>query len=379
MPLIAENLKNLPGWSCNERLVAFAVDDYGNVRLHSAAAKDALSQRLGSSSNRFDSFDSLETRRDLEALFEVLGSVKDSAGSPAVFSPYAISMNIDFSSLGQVNEAGFSLQTVSDTFQEIEAEFPLLYAGTQTLWRDGVQSGLLAPEYHGAVHFSTSRVENWLKAGFPEFEAALAERSVVLFGRRSSRTAGWTAAFQDATDEGARSRLVQEFTAGLEAFSDYHRVEPVAFTPSAHVFPRSLLDMVRHSGLSFIDLPRVLPKERGNEWLWQRLLWSGRELIPGLRALTRNVVFEPGDDKPDSVGSALRQIEAAFRFGKPALISSHRVNFAGGIDPQNRIRGLNALQDLLLAIVKRWPDVRFVSVRELTERIQPPASATTDV
>lgn len=367
--MITENLKNIPGWSSKERLVAFAVDDYGNVRLHSPAAKQTLSRQFGPPSNRFDGFDALETREDLERLYEVLSSVSDREARTAVFSPYAVSMNLDFSLIDRTHDKVLPLEALSTTFQKLEADYPTEYAGVPSLWREGIRAGLLSPEYHGPVHFSTLRVEGWLKDGFPEFEAALAVQSVVLFGQRTKRSSGWTAAFADAPEGSANSRLAHEFSAGMQAFREHNQLEPTAFTPPAHVFPRHLLDIVKSNGLKFIDLPRMLPSEPGAARPWQRLMWSGRELAPGLRALTRNVVFEPCDGGGDSVGKAMRQIEASFRFRKPAIVSSHRVNFAGRIDPKNREHGLGALSDLLKAIIKRWPDVRFVSVRDLAGRI----------
>jgi len=87
--------------------------------------------------------------------------------------------------------------------------------------------------------------------------------------------------------------------------------------------------------------------------------------------MVRNVVFEPTDASIDHVAKAMAQIEAAFRWNKPALISSHRVNFCGHIDPKNREKGLGDLKKLLKAIVQRWPDVEYVSAGELVEIIKP--------
>jgi hypothetical protein len=58
-------------------------------------------------------------------------------------------------------------------------------------------------------------------------------------------------------------------------------------------------------------------------------------------------------------------MEAAFRWKKPANISTHRVNFVGGIDEANREKGLKELKKLLNTIVKTWPDVEFMSTRDL--------------
>ena len=87
--------------------------------------------------------------------------------------------------------------------------------------------------------------------------------------------------------------------------------------------------------------------------------------------MVRNVVFEPTEDRGiDWIGYTLKQIEIAFRLKRPAIISSHRVNFCGHIDPANREKGLNALKNLLQEIVKKWPDVEFMAADELGELIK---------
>jgi hypothetical protein len=57
-------------------------------------------------------------------------------------------------------------------------------------------------------------------------------------------------------------------------------------------------------------------------------------------------------------------MEAAFRFGKAAIISTHRVNFTGGLKKENRDKGLQELSLLLKEIIKRWPAVEFMSTKD---------------
>lgn len=61
----------------------------------------------------------------------------------------------------------------------------------------------------------------------------------------------------------------------------------------------------------------------------------------------------------------LHRIDVAFKCFRPAIISSHRLNFIGAIEPSNRDRHLSALELLLTKIVKQWPDVEFVSSDQL--------------
>ena len=86
--------------------------------------------------------------------------------------------------------------------------------------------------------------------------------------------------------------------------------------------------------------------------------------------MIRNVVFEPTEDRGiDWVEFTMKQIETAFRWKRPAIISSHRVNFCGHIEEMNREKGLLTLKKLLENIVTKWPDVEFMAADELGDLV----------
>ncbi len=88
----------------------------------------------------------------------------------------------------------------------------------------------------------------------------------------------------------------------------------------------------------------------------------GKKSQDGLIYLIRNVNFEPVENpNKDWVGNAMKEIETAFLWKKPAIISTHRVNFMGTLDPNNRKRNLQLLSRLLKTIVKKYPNVEFMS------------------
>ena len=93
---LSNHIKNIPGWRTKRKLLVFSIDDYGNVRLDSKKARENLNRAGMKVKSRFDAFDALETREDLEMLFEVLNNVKDRTGHPAVFTPFALPCNINF-------------------------------------------------------------------------------------------------------------------------------------------------------------------------------------------------------------------------------------------------------------------------------------------
>ena len=61
----------------------------------------------------------------------------------------------------------------------------------------------------------------------------------------------------------------------------------------------------------------------------------------------------------------MKQIDSSFSWNKPAIISTHRVSFVGALYPENRDNGLRQLSHLLKEIVKKWPDVEFMTTEQL--------------
>jgi hypothetical protein len=100
------------------------------------------------------------------------------------------------------------------------------------------------------------------------------------------------------------------------------------------------------------------------------LNYTGKKNELGQIYIVRNVVFEPMEERGvDWVSYTLDQVEAAFRWSRPAIISSHQVNFCGHIDPENRKKGIEALSILLKQIVQRWPDAEFMAAHELGDLV----------
>ena len=92
----------------------------------------------------------------------------------------------------------------------------------------------------------------------------------------------------------------------------------------------------------------------------------GQKNAFGQTYLTRNCSFEPSlNEKKDWVSNCLKEIEIAFFWKKPAVISSHRLNYIGFIDESNRTRNLKYLENLLKTIVSKWPEVEFLTSDKL--------------
>ncbi|MBI1224010.1 MAG: hypothetical protein GC192_02120 [Bacteroidetes bacterium] len=366
---LQNSAKNILGWKTSRKVVVFAIDDYGNVRLASRYARSNM-DKLGLKINsRFDAYDTLETRQDLDALYGALSSVKDKKGRHAIFTAYAVPCNIDFEAIVNNGHNGYVYELLPDTFRKLQDLDAINYEGAWNLWKDGIDKGLMAPQFHGREHFSLKIFEKKLATKDRELLCALENRSYTSINNLPNSRIGWTAAFAfDVKDDTEKFEYILK--SGTDAFESVFGNRATSFTPPAHQFPSWLESVLPKYGIKYLDKPFYRKRHLGNGRFRTEFNSTKWDNKIGLHVLVRNVVFEPNDGNIDHIEKALQQIEAAFRWNKPAIISSHRVNFCGHINENNRKIGIQALRQLLKKIVSRWPDVEFMAAHELGQLIE---------
>ena len=87
----------------------------------------------------------------------------------------------------------------------------------------------------------------------------------------------------------------------------------------------------------------------------------------GIIYRVRNCSFEPATTVNYSTEKLMKEIECAFKDKHIAIISSHRINFVGGIDVNNRIKNLELLDEFLSTLLMKFPDVEFMSSDQLID------------
>jgi hypothetical protein len=357
--------KNVLGWTSRRKIIVISVDDYGNVRLDSKAARD-LMQRAGlKSQSIFDEYDALETSDDLHQLYEALTSVKDVKGRSAVFTPFAVPCNIDFERMREGGNGTFFYELLPQTFSKLKG-----YDNTWPLWKEGIQQRIMVPQFHGREHLNLKVFEEKLAVRDHEVLTALHNRSYSCISNSGYDTISFSAAFEFwKFDENERFHSI--IKDGLLQFEKVFGYRATHFNaPGGREHP-VIHETLRSSGVLYIDTPYLKREHQGLGNYNRKLNYLGKKNGQGQLFITRNVVFEPcfGGDT-DWVSLTLKQIEVAFQMQKPAIISSHRVNFCGHICEDNRKKGLSSLRALLKKVILKWPDVEFMAANELAETIQ---------
>ena len=366
--ILKNHIKNLGGWTTRRKILCFAVDDYGNVRLHSPQALKNLKAKDIKLKNRFDHFDALDTREDFEQLFEVLSSVKDQHHNSAIFTPYALSANINFDKVLQ-DKRKYEYELLPQTYKKLATEVQA-YEGAFEMLQEGISNKLIKPQFHGREHLNVGLFEDLLQEKNAALMTNLENKSYTGIPSNPKKpTVSFTQAFA-FWDEAEVSRHKKIIEDGLRCFEKVYGYTSKSFTPPSDQLSPSLYNFIEKTGVKAINKARkgFQHKNKGTYINVNNKL--GVNQNQKHISLVRNVVFEPTDDRNIYwVDFTFNQIEAAFRTHKPAIVSSHRVNFCGHIDPENRAMGLKALQQLLDKVVKKYPDVEFLSIDELVKEI----------
>jgi hypothetical protein len=363
------NAKNLIGWRTKRKIVVILVDDYGNVRLDSKRARERMDRAGLTINSRFDAYDTLETRSDLELLFDTLTSVKDQNGRAAVFTPFSVPCNINFEKMEETNYQSYYSELLPQTFDKVSSQQPSAYKGAWALIQEGIKKEIFLPQFHGREHFNVKVFEEKLATNDHELNTALENRSYTSITSSGYQTISPMAAFEFwEVDE--NNRFKEVIADGLGAFEEVFGYRAIHFNPPGGREHPVIHKVLHENGIKYLDTPMIKKEHQGKGNYKTVFSYTGKKNKWGQIFLVRNVVFEPTEDRGvDWVEYALKQIEAAFRWNRPAIISSHRVNFCGHIDEMNRKKGITALRELLKKITQRWPEIEFMAANELGDLI----------
>jgi len=361
---IARNLKNTIGWRTKRKIVVFGVDDYGNVRVDSKEARERMDKAGLKVESRYDQFDCLEDEEDLLMLYEALDSVKDKNGNPAIFTALSVPANINFEKMRETGYEEYLFETLPETFSKLNG-----YERVWKLWGEGMEKKLIKPQFHGREHLNLKVFMESIREKKKETMIALENRSYTSFGKQNYQTISPTKAF-DFDDFSENKAFEKILISGLDVFEKVFGFRSTYFNPPGNSLHSDLFPLLKQNGVNSLLNALVKVEHQGNGVYEKSFNYSGKRNNIGQLYLVRNCVFEPTQSETDDgINLVLKQIENAFKWNKPAIISSHRVNFCGHIDPKNRLKGITALKKLLNKIVEKWPEVEFMTSDELAHQI----------
>lgn len=356
------NLSNLPGWRTQRKIVVIESDDWGSIRMPSLPAFELLQLQgvdlIHGDAKRYNLNDNLATSNDLSALFELLSTFQDKNHNSAVFTAISVVANPDFEKIENNNFQKYFYEPFTETLKRspgCEHSFDL--------WKEGIQNRLFVPQFHGREHLN---VAVWLRAlqqGDAHTLAAF-EQGCWGFSNKHHLGISYQAAFELEYLKDLKGQK-EVVSTGLQLFEKLLGYKASYFVPPNGPFNNSLEGVAAREGVKYISAAKIQHESLGAGKTRRVLHWLGQKNSHSQRYITRNCFFEPSQQGKDWVDSCLKDIEIAFHWHKPAVISSHRVNYIGALDLKNRVNGLRHLEILLRSILNKWPNTEFMTSDEL--------------
>lgn len=360
---IKDHLYSIRGWKTGRKILVIESDDWGSIRMQDSSSYAELSKMSKIDKNHYNRVDSLETTADLEELYNCLLSVKDINGNPAKMTANFVMGNPDFE---KIEASGFTKYY----FEEFRDSYRRYYNSDNTFAHvtKGIDSKVFFPQFHGREHL---QVEYWMRdlmGGNAEARNGF-RHAFFAFGKNDLDGQGYLSSF-NATSISELDNVKETIHDGLNLFKQIFGFSSRSVIAPQNTMHYDLLPYLRDSGVDIIQGSRVNKQNcihKGDKTRKQRFMGDINKY--GQVNIVRNVTFEPSSSKIDWVGKCLKEIEIAFLWNKPAVICSHRVNYMGYLDKENRSASLMDLQNLLKAVQKRWPQVEFMDTVELADEI----------
>jgi hypothetical protein len=359
---LASHSINMGGWTTNRKIVVFESDDWGSIRMPSRVIYEKLlSKGFRVDKCPYNKNDSLASEEDLASLFEILIKFRDKNDNHPVITANTIIANPDFD---KIEESDFK-EYYYELFTETLKKYPK-HENSFSLWNQGINEQIFYPQFHGKEHVNIKRWLKLLRDKNEYFRYAFAfglwglSPAVIDTGKINIQ-----ASF-DTTDINDLLNHKEILNDGLNQFEYLFRYRSKSFIASNFIWHPDLNNTLKENGVSVIQGMKYQLLPYLDKAKHSRVRHRTGQEINGQIYLVRNCAFEPTlYPGIDTVSSCLRDISNSFLWKKPAIITVHRLNFIGFIDEENRTQNLVKLYSLLSSIIKRWPDVEFMTSVEL--------------
>lgn len=310
-------------------LCAWSADDEAHRALAATPAFAGPAGRLYGRST-------LESAADVRALRETLLEFRGADGAPPLWQANTVMASPDFERMAREGFEG--------------DEPPLLpFPETPSRWRRpglwdevraSVAAGVWRPELHGLHHLPVRAWLGALRRGDADARLAFGQQSPVCGAVQASGE-------YDASEPAAsRERSLQR---AFALFTQLFGRPPGSLCPPDYRWEAALETQAVRLGASSLQGAA----ERAGRWPRVRRFvhrWRWPELSGGLLRMPPRIAFEPrGDAAPDAglgAGRTHVAVRAAWGRGQPAVVSTHRLNYAH-LDPTWSGAGRAALRDLL--------------------------------
>lgn len=361
--------RNIRGWRTNRKILVIESDDWGSIRMPSLEVYNrCLKAGYPVDRTRYERYDSLLSEDDLKLLFGILSSVHDSKGRPAVVTANVIVGNPDFEAIEASGFESYHCEPITETFKR----YPK-HAGCWSLWQEGCRTGVLEPQFHGREHLNVAMFMEALRADDKDAQFAFENRMPGCIPKGVECGPNRYVETTRFRSEVEKAAVLAATLEGLDLFEQLFGYRSRTFIPTNYVWSSEFDAAVREAGVEAYQGRRIMKEQENNGTSRLVRRYLGERNALGQTYLVRNAFFEPSLSRAppmEAVNQCLHDIRVAFRMRKPAVISTHRINFCGFLDASNRDQNLLALKVLLESALREWPELEFMSSVGLLDHLR---------
>lgn len=351
------------GWTSDRKIVVFESDDWGNIQMPNRKVYEkSLAGGIRVDKCPYCRYDTLASVNDFEVLYEVLRNHKGAKGNHPVITANTIVANPDFQKIKESNYEQYHFEVFTDTLKEYPNR-------SFDLWQQGMDEKLFHPQLHGREHVNVCRWLSALQRGSKELRYAFDNAYYGLTKKASSEGNINFVSPLDYDDEHGRQMAAESVNQASDIFLDIFGYRSKSFIGPSYYWDDDIEKILAKKGTQYLQGKNFQKTTtNGRIYHYTGQINDNRQIY-----LTRNVEFEPVvpmNESKDWVSETLAEIALAFKLKKPAIISSHRVNFIGSIVEVNRTNNLKLLDNLLGEMLSRWPDIEFMHSAQLGDLIK---------
>lgn len=353
----------LRSWKTSRKIVVIESDDWGSERIpNNDVRKSLMSRVVNMDSNPHAKYDTLERLEDLEVLESILQSLYVRYQKKVKITANFITANPDFDAIKARDFTQYFYEPFTDTYQKRDRHTKVIdYIHTL------VQNKFMQPQLHGREHINASFWLEELRNDNKAFLIAFDNQCYAIDAPSNKKSKNLMAAL-DYENKEQLALVKSSIIEGHSIFKNTFGITSDTFIAPRYVWSEKINETLVQENI--IALQSALYQQSASEDNKRYVHFTGQKnKNHPLTYLVRNVFFEPAYGNTDWVNAAFRKVELAFRFGTPAIISMHRINFVGGLDLNQRDKNLEQFKLLLEKIIQKHPNVEFLSSDELAKLI----------
>lgn len=351
-------------WKTNRKIVVIESDDWGSIRMPSRKVyNDLIKRGYNCNTDSYLKYDSLASHDDLEALFNTLISVKGAGNRNAVITANTVVANPNFEKIRKDSFNVYHYELFTETLKKYSD-----HEKSFDLWKEGIKSDIFKPQFHGREHIN---IYNWIKDLNSNniLREAFDNNMISISSEKCKLKSCYMESldYYSIEEKNSKTSILDE---GLNIFEKIFNQKSESFIANCYVWYDDVEKILSEKGVKYIQgIPlQYIPSTKNDRHFYKRKLhYTGEKNQFNQLYLVRNVHFEPSLYKSRDIvlSQCLKRIEYYFKINRPVIISSHRLNFIGFIDENNRNENLKLFKILLKSIIKKWPEVEFMTSNEL--------------